>query len=176
MLDYSKLDKGSQCPGKHKFRYAVMPHAGDWVEGKIWQASECFNLAFHAAQFGPTKHGSEPLTKSFFELRPECLHVSAIKRSESGEGWVVRLFNPYDKTIKGSIRLNEGFSGPKNIQSPVERIQAEFALPVDKYNNWSKIRLVTLEELPLTDLRIEDRGWVEFEITSKKILTFEFLP
>ena len=176
MLDYSKVDKGSQCPGKHKFRYAVMPHAGDWAKGKVWQASERFNLAFHAAQFGPTKYGCEPLTKSFLELRPECLHVSAIKRSESGEGWVVRLFNPYYTTIKGSIRLNEGFSGPQNVQSPVERIQAEFALPVDKYNNWSKIRLVTLEEVPLTDLRIEDQGWVEFEITSKKILTFEFLP
>jgi len=176
MLDYSKLDKGSQCPGRHKFRYAIMPHAGDWAEGRVWQASERFNLAFHAAQFGPTKHGNEPLTKSFLEIRPECLHVSAIKRSESGESWVVRLFNPYDKTIKGSIRLNEGFSGPKNIQSPVERIQAEFALPADKKNNWSKIRLVTLEEVPLTDLRIEDQGWVEFEITGKKILTFEFLP
>ena len=176
MLDYSKLDKGSQCPGRHKFRYAIMPHAGDWAEGRVWQASERFNLAFHAAQFGPTKHGNEPLTKSFLEIRPECLHVSAIKRSESSESWVVRLFNPYDKTIKGSIRLNEGFSGPKNIQSPVERIQAEFALPADKKNNWSKIRLVTLEEVPLTDLRIEDQGWVEFEITGKKILTFEFLP
>ncbi len=28
--DYSAFDPGSQCPGPHCFRYAVMPHAGDW--------------------------------------------------------------------------------------------------------------------------------------------------
>jgi mannosylglycerate hydrolase len=81
MIDYSFLEKGSQCPGPHSFRYAVMPHTGDWAKGEVWRASERFNLAFRAAQIGPTAHGTEPMTRSFLELKPDRLHVSAVKSS-----------------------------------------------------------------------------------------------
>ena len=109
MLDYSQTDKGSQCLGKHSFRYAVMPHAGDWEKAKLWQAADRFNLAFVAAQTGPTAHGTQPLSRSFLEVKPEGLHVSAVKRSENGQGWIVRLFNQSEKNVAGAIRLNGGF-------------------------------------------------------------------
>ena len=175
-MDYSHIENGSQCPGKHTFRYAVMPHAGDWQKANLWQMAERFNLAFHACQVGPTKHGTESLTKSFLEIKPENLHVSAVKRSESGHGWIVRLFNPFDKTIFAGVRLNGGFTGPGVTQSPVERVQAEFALPENKGSKWSKVRKVTLEEVPQEDLKIDSDGWVNLEITRKKIMTIEFLP
>ena len=176
MIDYSFIEKGSQCLGPHTFRYAVMPHAGTWEKGGVWRASERFNLSFRAAQIGPTRHGTEPLTRSFLELKPDRLHVSAIKRSESGEGWIVRLFNPFDETIKGSLRLNGGDAGPEKTQSPVERLQAEFALPAGRGRKWSKARIVTLEESPEKDLALRKEGWMNFEIAKKEILTIEFLP
>ncbi|MGE5550549.1 MAG: glycoside hydrolase family 38 C-terminal domain-containing protein, partial [Bacteroidota bacterium] len=175
MLDYSHLDKGTQCLGRHAFRYAVMPHRGDWAQGGVWQAAERFNLAFHAAQVGPTKHGTEPLAKSFLELRPESLHVSAVKRSENGGGWIVRLFNPFETAVRGALRLNGGYAGPTAIQSPVERVRAEFALPQSEGAKWREVRMVTLEEIPERTLGMDDEGWVEFEISPKKIMTFEFL-
>lgn len=173
--DYSQSDKGSQCLGQHSFHYAFMPHQGDWADAGMWKASERFNLVLHAAMVGPTKHGSEPLEKSFLELKNDELHVSAIKKSENGEGWIVRLFNPFDKTIHSSIRLNGGNTGPEKLQSPVERLMSEFELPNDKGHSWKKVQEVTLEELPVKDLVIDDNGWVNFEITKKKILTIEFL-
>ena len=176
MLDYSQLDKGSQCLGKHIFRYSIMPHTGDWEKGMVWQASEQFNLKLSAAQLGPTKYGKNPLIKSFLEFEKEGLHVSAVKKSDDGQGFIIRLFNPYEETVKNSIRFNGGLTGPASEQSPVERIKSEFELPRDKGKVWSKVRLVTLEELPLTDLNINSEGWVAFEITKKKILTLEFLP
>ena len=176
MLDYSQTDKESQCLGKHSFRYAVMPHAGDWKKGKLWQAAERFNLSFIAAQTGPTKHGTEPLTKSFLEIKPDVLHISAVKRSESGQGWIVRLFNPFEKSISGTIRFNHGFAEPAVQYSPVERVKKEFALPDGKTRKWSRVRVVTLEEIPEKDLTIDSQGWVDFEIGKKKILTIEFLP
>jgi alpha-mannosidase len=84
MLDYSQTDKGSQCLGKHTFRYAVMPHIGNYEDAKVWQAADRFNLAFMAAQVGPTVHGTEPLSKAFLEVRPDIVPVSAVKRTESG--------------------------------------------------------------------------------------------
>ena len=176
MYDYSQQDKGSQCPGKHVFRYALMPHSGDWIKGRLWQAAERFNLAFHACQLGPTKHGGEPGIKSFLELKPEGLHVSAVKRSENGQGWIVRLFNPLSTAVEGSLRLNGGFAGPLTVQSPVERVTAEFALPKDKGRMWQKTRVVSLEEAPERDIPMDDNGWVAFTIIGKQILTVEFIP
>jgi len=176
MTDYSQTDKGSQCLGIHRFRYTVMPHSGSWEQGKVWPAAERFNLAFQACQLSPTKHGSEPLEKSFLEIQPESLHISAVKRSESGEGWVVRLFNPSDSRQRGAVRLNRGLTGPIEIQSPVERIQSEFTLPQGKSQPWQKVRLVTLEEIPERELVVDENGWVSFEIGKKQILSLEFLP
>ncbi|MBN2118558.1 MAG: hypothetical protein JW730_18435 [Anaerolineales bacterium] len=176
LTDYSQTDRGSQCLGKQRFRYAIFPHAGDWEKGKVWQASERFNLAFQACQMGPTKHGTEPLTKSFLEIQPEGLHVSAVKRSEGGQGWVVRLFNPSREKQMGALRLNGGQTGPLLVQSPVERVQSEFALPTGKGKPWEQVRQVTLEEIPEKDLAMDRDGWVQFEIGSKQILTLEFLP
>jgi mannosylglycerate hydrolase len=176
MLDYSKLDKGSQCLGKQKFHYAVMPHEGNWEAAKAWQASEQFNLKLTALQIGATKYGKNPLEKSFLELKDEGLHVSAVKRSENGDGWIVRLFNPFEHTVKTAVRLNGGYTGPNKPQSPVERLEAEFELPKDRGSEWSSVRVVNLEELPQSDLTVDTQGWVDFEITKKKILTIEFIP
>jgi mannosylglycerate hydrolase len=177
MLDYSQTDKGSQCLGKHTFRYAVMPHSGDFESAKLWQAADRFNLALTAAQVGPTVHGTEALTKSFLEVKPDVIPVSAVKRSENGNGWIVRIYNPFEKTISGSIRLNGGLAGVTTVPSPVERITAEYALPqTDKNKKWNHIRLVNLEEIPQRDLAMDADGWVNLEIGKKKILTIEFLP
>lgn len=174
--DYSATDKGSQCLGRQSFHYALLPHAGDWATGGVWPAAEQFNLALHAALIGPTQHGTEPLTKSFLELESEGLHVSAIKRSESGKGWVVRLFNPSGKAVKNAIRFNGGHAEPAKKFSPVQRQQAEFALPKTSGKPWRKVRAVTLEELPEQDLALHRDGWAGFTIAPKKILTLEFLP
>ncbi len=176
MLDYSQLDTGSQCLGRHSFRYAIMPHAGGWEAGGVWQASERFTLGMSAAQIGPSRHGKNRLRGSFLELAKERLHVSAVKQSESAHGWIVRVFNPSDSTLSNSLRLNGGRAGPGRSQSPVERLKAEFELPKERGRAWSTVRLVSLEELPLRTLPMSDEGWVDFEIAAKKVLTFEFIP
>jgi len=176
MTDYSQIDKGSQCLGLHHFRYAIMPHNGDWEKGKVWMAAEQFNLSVQACQISPTKYGTEPMEKSFLEVFPEDLHVSAIKRSESGKGWIVRLFNPRDEVISGTIRLNGGFSGQMKTKSPVELVQSASALPYGPCQPWQKVQTVKLEEIPEDDLSMDEQGWVKFRIGRKKILTVEFLP
>lgn len=173
MQNYSDWDKGSQCIGVNTFRYAFMPHKGDWEEGKVWQESERFNLYLTAGQLAPTAHGKNALTHSFIELKDECLNISAVKRSEDGEGWVIRLFNPSDKTVKNSIRVNGGIAPIEKTQSPIERQKAEFELPAYSGKAWSEAKLVTLEELDSAPLTIGEDGFIDFEITGKKILTIK---
>ena len=175
MQNYSDWDKGSQCIGKNTFRYAFMPHSGNWEDANVWQESERFNLYLTIGQIAPTAHGKNPLDHSFLELKEENLNVSAIKLSEDGEGWVVRLFNPSDKAVKNAIRLNGGIASIEKAQSPVERQQAEFELPAYSDKKWKEIKLVTLEELDEAPLTVDADGFAEFEITGKKILTIKFV-
>ena len=175
MQDYSKVDKGSQCIGKNTFRYAFMPHSGDWEEGNVWGESERFNLSFGIAQFAPTDHGKNGLVHSFLELENEKLNVSAVKLSEDGESYVVRIFNPSDSTVKTSIRLNGGIAPIEKAQSPVERQKAEFELPAYSGKKWSEVKLVSLEEKDVAPLTMKEDGFVDFEITGKKILTIKFI-
>ena len=174
MQDYSEWDKDSQCIGVNTFRYAFMPHTGDWEEGNVWQESERFNLYLTSAQIAPTAHGKNALTHSFLELKNENLNVSGIKLSEDGKGYIVRLFNPSDKTVKNAIRLNGGIAPIEKAQSPLERQIAEFELPAYSDKKWSEVKLVTLEEKDVSDLSAESDGFVNFEITGKKILTIKF--
>jgi len=175
MTNYSGIDKSSQCLGQQTFRYAIMPHKGDWQQANLWQASERFNLPILLAQIAPTEHGTGPLERSFLELETENLHVSAVKQSEDGNGWIVRLFNPGQETIENKIRLNGGHANPAKAKSPVEAIRSGFTLaPTER--KWTGAREVTLEELAVRDLSIDSEGWVDFAIGAKQMLTIEVLP
>ncbi|MBO4583793.1 MAG: hypothetical protein J5756_01865 [Clostridia bacterium] len=175
MQDYSQIDKGSQCLGKHTFKYAFYPFTGDHDKAKVWQMSERFTLDLSLAQIAPKDGGKNPMTHSFLELKDENLNVSAVKQSEDGEGYVVRLFNYSDKTIKNAIRLNKGRAPIETPQSPCEREAAEWYLPPYDGATWGKCSVVTLEELPESELSIGKDGFVDFEIAPKKILTLKFV-
>ena len=175
MTDYSNQDNGSQCLGTHTFKYAFMPYSGTVETARIWQFAERFNHAVRVAQIGPSADGKLPLAHSFLEVENDALHVSAVKQSENGEGWVVRLFNPTNRTLSGKIRLNGG-RVPPDAFSPVERQARNFALPADTGKMWSKARLVDLEELETAALTLDTDGAVSLDITKKKIVTIEFLP
>ena len=176
MTDYSDQDNGSQCLGTHTFKYGFMPYSGNVETAGVWKAAERFNNAVRVAQIGPSADGGKlPLTYSFLEIENEALHVSAIKQSENGKGWVVRLFNPTDKKISSRIRLNSG-QAPPDALSPVERQTRNFALPANSGKPWSQVRLVNLEELEGKKLALDAEGAVNLDITKKKIVTIEFLP
>lgn len=175
MTDYSQVDKSSQCLGKHTFHYAVMPHQGNWEKADLWNAAEQFNLPLVIGQTAPTENGSEPLQKSFLEISDERIAVSAVKRSEDGGGWVVRLFNPAAGAVKAKVRLNGGKANPSRVSSPVERLQKEMALSGTGSRSWATIRMVNLEEVPEKTLALDRDGWCDVEMSPKKILTLEFL-
>ena len=175
MTDYSNQDSGSQCLGTHTFKYAFMPYTGSVDSARIWQAAERFSHSVRAAQIGPSAGGKLPLEHSFLDVENDALHVSAVKQSENGEGWIVRLFNPTDGTLSGRVSLNGGMVPPTPL-SPVERQAANFALPEGTGRKWSKACLVDLEELETEGLTLDAEGAVSLDIAKKKIITLEFLP
>jgi alpha-mannosidase len=134
---------GSQCLFAQEFRYALVPHAGDWRAAGLLAEANAFLLPLKCAQAGRSEPGTLPRSRSFLELRPAALQLSAVKRSEAGDELVVRLWNPTDEDL--DARLICG-SEPKNA------------------------RLLTLAEEPGDELAVEGRE-VRLAAGAKKIVT-----
>jgi len=108
-LSYRRGDAGpsvpspeAQCLGHHVFEYALVPHRGTW-EGAFQEAHH-LNEPLRVIQVEPRK-GELPSELSWIGVRPQPLMVSSIKLAERGDGIVVRIFNPSEKTIRGSCSL-----------------------------------------------------------------------
>jgi len=172
--DYSAFDPGSQCPGKHSFRYAIMPHAGNWESAGLWQAADDFNLDMLTAQMSPAGEGPLKHTHNFLEVTSDAVQVSAVKKSEDGRGWIVRLYNPGSVAAQTRVRLNGGTTPPVVPASPIERIQSSYAISEFDATPWRAARLVTLEELPVQDLDLQPDGFVELSLNPRQIKTIEF--
>ena len=94
----------AQSLGSHEWRYAIMPHAGDWQEGDLYREAEKFNLPLEAAQAG-RGGGDLPKQMSFMEIGPKEIVLSALKKCEHRDTLVLRLFNPTLKDIGANIRF-----------------------------------------------------------------------
>jgi len=95
-------DDSAQSLGKHKIRYALLPHAGDWDTGQVYEAALAFNTPLRLAQVGRHK-GTLPLAHSFLEVRGKGMVLSALKKAEDRNTLVVRLFNPTTKTVQAEL-------------------------------------------------------------------------
>jgi len=94
----------AQSLGKNAWTYALYPHVGDWTNG-VYREAEDVNLPLEMAEVGPHE-GTLPKAMSFLEVRGDGLQLTAFKRAEDRKtSYVVRLFNPTHKAIRGALKL-----------------------------------------------------------------------
>jgi len=96
--------KLAQSPGKHKWRYAIMPHEGNWQQGNLYREVENFTLPLEAAQVGRGA-GDLPQELSFIEILPQEIVLSALKKCEHRDTLLLRVFNPSVKKIEATIKF-----------------------------------------------------------------------
>lgn len=94
----------AQSIGSHQWRYAIMPHTGNWEEGNVYREAEKFNLPLEAAQAG-RGGGDLPKQMSFIEIEPKEIVLSALKKCEYRDTLVLRLFNPTLKNISANLKF-----------------------------------------------------------------------
>jgi alpha-mannosidase len=98
--DHRYLDQGRQ-----RFRYAILPHAGDW------QAAGTLRLAGQLNRLPVTllegvHPGTEPQAGELFAVEPACLEVAALKLAEDGSGdAILRLVERHGRPTRALIRL-----------------------------------------------------------------------
>jgi alpha-mannosidase len=141
--DYSH-QKGSQCLGKSSYRLALYPHKGDWQVGEVYKEALNFNNHISLVQVGESK-GNLPIENSFIKIYPDELIFSALKKSEDGNGFILRIYNPTEKDVEGKIEFS---------------------------NSISKVEQVTLEEIFVKELEMLNNNSFTVSLARKKIGTY----
>ncbi len=95
---------GAQMHGKTVFKYAVYPHSKDWKQADVYTATEQFNAPLRPFQHTRPIDGDLPPSNSFLSLKGGA-RMSAVKKTEDGEGLIVRVFNPSRDTIPVELGL-----------------------------------------------------------------------
>jgi len=90
--------------GTHIFDYALLPHAGDWRQGGVVAAGHAVNRPLTA--FLLERHPGEwGARRSFVEVAPANVEVSAIKRAEEGHAIAIRMYETASEDTSATLAL-----------------------------------------------------------------------
>jgi mannosylglycerate hydrolase len=115
--------KGGQCLGPQQARYALYPHGGDWREGNVAGLAERFNVPVRPVQTRQHKGDLPAGEAALFAIEARDLRFSALKRAEDRGGYILRVHNPTDDDLTGSIRSHFAISQAWRCTLNEERIE-----------------------------------------------------
>ncbi len=96
--------------GRHKFAYAIMPHAGDWRAAGVVAEAYRFNVPMLLASGdGSASHSprADAPGRSFASVDDPNLVLDTIKRAEADDGVVLRLYECHG--ARGTATVTVGF-------------------------------------------------------------------
>lgn len=80
--------------GEHTFQYVLLPYQGKFEDSRIIRCAQELN-APPQVLLGTGHEGTLPASRSYFALDCESVSVTALKKAESGEGYIMRLQELY---------------------------------------------------------------------------------
>jgi alpha-mannosidase len=92
----------SLARGRHRFRYALYPHAGDWRDGETVRRAVEFTWPMPAVVERPHA-GALGRSWSFASVDAPNVYVTALKRSEDGRSWVLRLVEWHGRATRATL-------------------------------------------------------------------------
>jgi len=97
----------AQCLGKHKFKYAIIPHRGDWETASIYKEALNHNVPMKAIQIQncavPVEDNKLPRKLSFINIESDTLVVTAIKKAENMDCLIIRFYNISNKKVNAKV-------------------------------------------------------------------------
>lgn len=114
----------AQCLGHREFDYALVPHSGDWEadEALVLREAQAFNTPVRVL-VSEQHEGKLPSRATLVEIEPRTLVLSTIKQSETGQGVIVRVYNPLSHAVEASLR--PGFACTKAFVTNLQEQQQE---------------------------------------------------
>ncbi len=93
--------------GHHHFRYALYPHAGSWKDALTIRHGYEFNYRLKAMQV-EGHSGKLPAEFSFVTAQPENVVLTAMKKTEDGNGLVLRFYEWAGKSAQVTLHVPAG--------------------------------------------------------------------
>ncbi|NLX15195.1 MAG: alpha-mannosidase, partial [Phycisphaerales bacterium] len=95
--------KGGQCLGVHKIRYAIRPHGGNWNIADAPMHADFFNVPLRLVQTR-TWAGSLPGRQaSLYAMDNPKIRFGALKKTEDRDTCIFRLYNPTEEIQHGRL-------------------------------------------------------------------------
>jgi mannosylglycerate hydrolase len=137
---------GAQEIGRHRFEYAVIPHAGDWTAA--YPEAYAFDVPLRAVD--TLLHaGTLPAAAAFLAVQPPAFVLSAVKPAEDGTGVIVRGYNITGEPIRATL-------------APFRR--------------FARAARVRLDEEEVAELPLAEDGSIDLEVRGHEIVTVGFAP
>lgn len=93
-------------PGRHHWRYAIVPHKGDWRAASLPRLGQEFQSPFMSATVPFDAHGPLPKQWSLLNASDPSVLVTGIKRAENSDDLIVHLFDAGGQGSKGTLSVN----------------------------------------------------------------------
>jgi len=90
--------------GEHVIEYALVPHGRGWSAGDSMEAGEDFNVPLVVSSCG-FQSGDLPASLSLVEVEDGNVRLVALKKSEEGQGVVLRLVEVEGKKTEARVAL-----------------------------------------------------------------------
>ncbi|MCI0587377.1 MAG: glycosyl hydrolase-related protein, partial [Planctomycetes bacterium] len=90
--------------GSFEFRYAVLPHQGDWRDAEVPRRGVEFNSPLEA-WIEPAHGGEWPAVHSLLSVEGPGVIASAFKKAEDGEGFVLRIHEAHGRPATARVTL-----------------------------------------------------------------------
>ena len=99
----------------YSFQYSLFPHQGGWKEANSFKPANEFNNSLTGFQLpAEEREGKLPSQFSFIEIRPVNLVLAALKKAESGDDVILRVFETKGEATEGEIDL---FREPSSVKA-----------------------------------------------------------
>ncbi len=138
----------AQCPGEHKFKYALLLQAGPWRSREVYREENHYSIPVKSLTV-PWQRGDLPVSLRFLRVEPDGLIASAIKKAYGDENVILRLLNTTSRTLKGIVEILPGIR-----------------------RAW----LTDLNEEKVRRLPVQRNGSLSFEVRPKEMVTLQLVP
>lgn len=92
--------------GNHEIHMAIVPFAGNFAVSEAIKKGQAFNHPVRPVSTD-IHQGALPVKGQFISITPGTVILSAVKRTESGDALLLRMFNPGAKHINAKVAVND---------------------------------------------------------------------
>jgi alpha-mannosidase len=103
---------------EHHFSYALFPHEGTWVSGKVVQAAQAFNATMVVTTRATSATGGGFVSVSGVELG-----FGALKKAHDRDGLVLRVYEPHGARGLSTLSFQRPVKNPTRVNLLEEDIE-----------------------------------------------------